>query len=65
MLRVDVRKNNIAKAISILNRKVKEDGDLRRVVERSVFLPKSTRARIKTRRAQKYKKRDLLDNIEN
>jgi hypothetical protein len=52
---VEVRKNNVIKAISILSKKVKEEGDLRRSIERSEFIPKSERKRIKSRRARKYK----------
>ena len=62
MIRVEVRKGNIAKAISIFNKRVKEDGDLRRVVERSEFVPKSERRRIKSRKAAKYKRKDVYED---
>jgi len=52
---VEVRKNNIIKAIAILSKRVKEEGDLRRSMQRSEFVPKSERARIKSRRARKHK----------
>lgn len=55
MIKVEVRKNNVSKAITILNKRVKEDGDLRRSVERSEFIGKSERLRVKRRRARKYK----------
>lgn len=61
MLKVEVRKNNVFKAITILNKKVKEDGDLRRSMERAEFISKSERQRIKRRRAKKYRKIERED----
>lgn len=53
MLKVEVRKGNVSKAITLLNKKVKEDGTLRLSMERSTFTPKSERKRIKSKRARK------------
>ena len=61
MTKVEVRKNNVFKAITILNKRVKEDGDLRRFVERSEFIPKSERKRIKSRKARKYRRVERQD----
>jgi ribosomal protein S21 len=52
MIEVIVRKNNVNKAIAILNKKVREDGDLRRVVERQHYETKSQRRRKKTAKAK-------------
>ncbi len=54
MIQVEVRKGNVSKAITLLNKKVKEEGTLRLSVERAHFIPKSERKRIKSKRARKY-----------
>lgn len=64
MSEIIVRKNNINKAIQLLNKKVREDGDLRRVVERRYHTPKSVLRRQRLKKAQirarKEKREDLL-----
>jgi ribosomal protein S21 len=52
MIEVIVRKNNVNKAIAILNKKVREDGDLRRVIERKYHETKSERRRKKMAKAK-------------
>jgi ribosomal protein S21 len=52
MIEVIVRKNNVNKAIAILNKKVREDGDLRRVMERQHYETKSQRRRKKMAKAK-------------
>jgi len=67
-MQVEVRKGNVNKAIIILNKKVREDGDLRRSVERTEFIGKSERRRLKRIRARKWKKveredQELIENM--
>jgi ribosomal protein S21 len=52
MIEVIVRKNNVNKAIAILNKKVREDGDLRRVMERQHHETRSQRRRKKMAKAK-------------
>jgi ribosomal protein S21 len=61
MLKVEVRKGNLTKAITILSKKVKEDGDLRRATERAEFQTARERLKIKQRRARKWKKVERED----
>lgn len=57
-MEVKVRKNNVGKALSILNKKLAEDGDLRRYAERQQgYLSKGQRKRLaKKRGIAKFKK---------
>jgi hypothetical protein len=49
---VIVRKNNVAKAWALLSKKLREDGDLRRVIERSEFKTKGERRRESLKRSK-------------
>lgn len=52
MIRVEVKKNNVQKGIALLNKKLKEDGHLKMVVERSHYIAPSEKRRLKSKRAQ-------------
>jgi ribosomal protein S21 len=51
-MEVIVRKNNVNKAIAILNKKIREDGDLRRATERAHFESKGIKRRKKLAKAK-------------
>jgi|LakMenEpi03Aug12_release.lakeMendotaPanAssembly.Ray.scaffolds.fasta_scaffold40397_10 ribosomal protein S21 len=55
---VQVRKNNVAKAITIWNKKIAEDGDLRRVLERQHFESKGQKRRARLARAKARQRKE-------
>jgi len=57
-MEVQVRKNNVAKAITVLNRKVAEDGDLRRVIERQHYMSKGEKRRARLARAKARQRKE-------
>jgi ribosomal protein S21 len=59
-MEVVVRKNNVVKAITILNKKIREDGDLKRVVDRRYFQSKGQ----KRRAAEAASKRRVQKRLE-
>ena len=63
-MKVQVRKNNVAKALNLLNKKLAEDGDLRRSTERRYYKPKSVLKREKAKNAKKRYKKALQQRIE-
>lgn len=64
-MRVEVKKNNVQKAMALLNRKLKDDGHLRLVVERSHYTPPSEKRRIKHKRAvARNRKQQLKERSE-
>lgn len=58
-MKVEVKKGNVQKAIAQLNKKLKEDGILRDVVERSYYTPPSEAKRLKRKRAISRKKKEF------
>jgi len=59
---INVRKNNISKAILLLNKQVKEDGDLRRSIERRFFVSKSEQRRIDKSKAVVRERKRKIEN---
>jgi hypothetical protein len=51
-MEVIVRKNNVAKAWALLSKKLREDGDLRRVIERREFKTKGEKRREANKRSK-------------
>jgi len=51
-MEVIVRKNNVSKAWALLSKKMREDGDLRRVIERSEFKTKGEKRREAKKRSK-------------
>lgn len=64
-MQVPVRKNNVAKALNLLNKKLAEDGDLRRNQERRYYKSKSVLKRENAKKAKKRFKKQLEQRIEN
>lgn len=64
-MQVHVRKNNVAKALNLLNKKLAEDGDLRRSTERRYYKSKSVLKRENAKKAKKRFKKQLEQRIEN
>lgn len=64
-MQVQVRKNNVAKALNLLNKKLAEDGDLRRSQERRYYKSKSVLKRENAKKAKKKFKKQLEQRIEN
>lgn len=62
-MEVSVRKNNVAKAMNLLNKKLREDGDFRRVKERAYYKKPSTRRQERMKKAQKAFKKDLIARL--
>lgn len=64
-MHVHVRKNNVAKAASLLGKRVTEDGDLRRFIERSQgFVSKGKKRRARISAAKVRSKKELRERIE-
>jgi ribosomal protein S21 len=63
-MEVIVRKNNVNKAIAILNKKIREDGDLRRATERAHFESKGIRRRKKLAKAKMRARKEGLQRQE-
>jgi ribosomal protein S21 len=63
-MEVIVRKNNVNKAIAILNKKVREDGDLRRVTERAHFESKGLKKRKRLAKAKVRARKEGLQRQE-
>lgn len=63
-MKVQVRKNNVAKALNLLNKKLAEDGDLRRSTERRYYKPKSVLKRENKQKQVKRHKKELQQRIE-
>lgn len=51
-MEVIVRKNNVSKAWALLSKKLREDGDLRRVIERMEFKTKGEKRREALKRSK-------------
>lgn len=64
-MQVHVRKNNVAKALNLLNKKLAEDGDLRRNQERRYYKSKSVLKRENAKKAKRRFKKQLEQRIEN
>lgn len=63
-MHVQVRKNNTAKAMSLLSKRVTEDGDLRRYIERSDgFVSKGKKRRARMAAARIRLRKDLQDRL--
>lgn len=60
MTEVIVRKNNVNKAIALLNKKVREDGDLRRATERAHFQSKGLKRRQRLAKAKVRARKEAL-----
>lgn len=64
-MHVQVRKNNVAKASSLLGKRVTEDGDLRRFIERSQgFVSKGKKRRAQVSKAKIRHRKELLERLE-
>jgi len=63
-MHVDVRKGNVAKAMTILNKKLLADGDNRRAVERAFFESKGQKKRRRLAAAKMRLRKDLQERIE-
>lgn len=63
-MEVIVRKNNVNKAIAILNKKIREDGDLRRVTERAHFESKGLKRRKRLAKAKVRARKEGLQRQE-
>jgi len=64
-MHVQVRKNNTAKAMSLLSKRVTEDGDLRRFIERSDgFVSKGKKRRARKAAARIRLRKELLERLE-
>lgn len=63
-MEVIVRKNNVNKAIAILNKKIREDGDLRRVTERAHFESKGLKKRKRLAKAKVRARKEGLQRQE-
>ncbi len=64
-MHVQVRKNNTSKAMSLLSKKVTEDGDLRRFIERSDgFVSKGKKRRARVAAAKIRLRKDLQERLE-
>lgn len=64
-MHVQVRKNNTSKAMSLLSKRVTEDGDLRRYIERSDgFLSKGKKRRARMAAAKVRLRRELQERLE-
>jgi ribosomal protein S21 len=63
-MEVIVRKNNVNKAIAILNKKIREDGDLRRATERAHFESKGIKRRKKLAKAKMRARKEGLQRQE-
>lgn len=63
-MEVIVRKNNVNKAIAILNKKIREDGDLRRVNDRAHFESKSVKRRKNLAKAKVRARKEGLQRQE-
>jgi|688.fasta_scaffold377113_1 ribosomal protein S21 len=61
MPEVNVRKNNVTKAITILNKKIREDGDLKRVVDRRYFQSKGERRRMEKAASKRRVEKRMLE----
>lgn len=64
MTEVIVRKNNVNKAIALLNKKVREDGDLRRVTERAHFESKGLKKRKRLAKARMRARKEAQQRFE-
>lgn len=63
-MQVQVRKNNTAKAMSLLSKRVTEDGDLRRYIERSDgFVSKGKKRRARMAAARIRLRKDLQERL--
>jgi len=63
-MHVQVRKNNTSKAMSLLSKKVTEDGDLRRYIERSDgFLSKGKKRRARMAAARIRLRKELQERL--
>lgn len=61
MPEVIVRKNNVTKAITILNKKIREDGDLKRVMERKYFRSKGEQRRMEKAASKRRVEKRMLE----
>lgn len=64
MTEVLVRKNNINKAIAILNKKIRECGDLRRATERAHFESKGLKRRKRLAKAKVRARKEAQQRFE-
>ena len=63
-MHVQVRKNNTAKAMSLLSKRVTEDGDLRRYIERADgFLSKGKKRRARLAAARIRLRKELQERM--
>lgn len=63
-MQVDVRKNNVTKAWALLNKKLKEDGDLRRYREKQHYEKKAVARQRRLKEAQKRHRKELLTRVD-
>jgi ribosomal protein S21 len=63
-MEVQVRKNNVTKALNLLNKKLAEDGDLRRANERRFYKPKSVKRRENAKAAKKRFQKELQKRMD-
>ena len=63
-MHVQVRKNNTSKAMSLLSKRVTEDGDLRRYIERSDgFVSKGKKRRARMAAARVRLRKELQERL--